>query len=66
MSINGVPGNMSVNDVPGNMSINGVPGNMSINDVPGNMSINSVLSMRQRVLLINCTRFWLLLSYIIK
>ena len=59
---------MSINDVPENMSINDVPGNMSVNGVPGNMSINSVLSMRQRVLIqiINCTRFWLLLSYIIK
>jgi hypothetical protein len=66
MNINGVSGNMSNNGVPGNMSINGVPGNMSINGVPGNMSINDVFSRRQRVLIINCTRFWLLLSYIIK
>jgi hypothetical protein len=57
---------MRINGVPENMSINGIPGNMSINGVPGNMSINGVLSMRQRVLIINCTRFWLLLSYIIK
>jgi hypothetical protein len=54
---------MSINGVPENMSINGVSGNMSIKGVPGNMSINSVFSRRQRVLIINCTRFWLFKLY---